>query len=294
MPLMPIVKFRSSVWRLAPMLVLALVVAGCAQNRPVNNPLDPLGIIVPGVEYYENPVQIPRGQPEQVWEIVIDVLDDYFEIDREEPLCQIESTSPDGQLESFVLEGHVETFPCIGATLLEPWRHDSANLHERIEATIQSIRRQATVRVIPDEAGYKVDVAVYKQLEDVVKPEHSVSGAATFRYDDSLNRIVNPVVETPIDAGWIPLGRDMALEQRIIAQILSRTGTVCKPCGPTMQPTGGTTPVYNSGQAPGVGYPTPIPTPAPENGTSAPSHGNTWSQDPNSMYSVPAPGWRAR
>lgn len=277
-------RFRLSVARLTPVLALMLVVAGCVQNRPVNNPLDPLGITVPGVEYYENPAQIPPGQPEQIWEAVIDVLDDYFEIEYEEPLRLVDN---------FILEGHVKTFPRIGATLLEPWRHDSANLYQRIESTIQSIRRKAVVRVIPDEVGYKVDVVVYKYLEDVKKPEHSVSGAATFRYDDSLNRIVNPVVEAPIDEGWIQLGRDMVLEQRIIAQILSRTGTVCKPCGPT-QSGGGTAPQYNSGQGSGGMNPTLIPTPAPENRTFVPGQENGWSQDPNSTYSVPAPGWRPR
>lgn len=281
--------------RLALVLLLAFLAAGCMQTRQATNPMDPLGITVPGVEYYENPVQIPPGEPEKVWEVVIDVLDDYFEIEHEEPLRQVDN---------FVLEGQVETFGRIGATVLEPWRHDSANMYERIESTVQSIRRKAIVRVIPDETGYQVDVAVYKQLEDVVKPEHSSAGAATFRYDDSLNRVVNPVLEAPIDVGWIPLGRDMALEQRIIAQILSRTGTACMPCGPAMQPAqpGGEAPLYNPNTTnpnvtPGSRSPmdpTPIPTPAPQNQTYTPGQGNSWGQDPNSTYSVPAPGWQPK
>lgn len=253
--------------------------------------MDPLNITVPGVQYYENPVRIPPGQPEQVWEVVIDVLDDYFEIKDEEPLRQVDN---------FVLEGQVETFPRVGATILEPWRHDSANTYERIESTVQSIRRLAVVRVFPDEAGYKVEVAVYKELEDVIKPEHSSAGAATFRYDDSLNRVVNPVVETPVNAGWIPMGRDMALEQRIIAQILSRTGTVCMPCGPVnnpamQQPVGGIAPTYvPESCTPTPGGTTPIPTPVPQNSTFIPGQGNAWSEDANSTYSTPAPGWQPK
>ena len=279
-------------------LLLTLLAAGCVQTRQTANPVDPLGITLPGVEYYDNPVQIPPGEPELVWETVIDVLDDYFEIDEH-------NSEPLRQVDNFVLEGHVETMGRIGATVLEPWRHDSANLHERIESTVQSIRRKAVVRVIPDETGYKVDVAVYKYLEDVIKPEHSSAGAATFRYDDSLNRVVNPVLEAPIDAGWILLGRDMALEQRIIAQILSRTGTVCMPCGPTTGPTmpvaqpGAETPLYNpnatqGNMVPMNPTPTPIPTPAPQNQTYMPGQGNSWGQDPNSTYSVPAPGWQPK
>ncbi|MGD9126371.1 MAG: hypothetical protein PVH19_03245 [Planctomycetia bacterium] len=263
-------KFRPFFYRFVLILLPVLVITGCFQARNTynSNPLDPLGVTLSGVEYYENPVQIPAGQPEQVWEIVIDVLDDYFEIDHEEPLRQVEN---------FILEGQVETFPRVGATLLEPWRHDSANLHERIESTVQSIRRKALVRVIPNETGYQVEVAVYKQLEDVKKPERSVSGVATFRYDDSLDRVVNPVVEVPIDKGWIAIGRDMVLEQRIIAQILSRTGTICSPCSSTV----GQVPMNTNQPA------TPIPTPAP-------TQGNVWTPDAGSNYSMPDSQWRPK
>ena len=42
------------------------------------------------------------------------------------------------------------------------------------------MRRRAVVRVIPAQGGHWVDVAVFKELEDVVKPEHATAGAATF------------------------------------------------------------------------------------------------------------------
>jgi hypothetical protein len=40
-----------------------------------------------------------------------------------------------------------------GATILEPWRGDSVGWDERWEATLQSIRRIATMRLSPDSAG---------------------------------------------------------------------------------------------------------------------------------------------
>jgi hypothetical protein len=36
--------------------------------------------------------------------------------------------------------------------------------------------------------------------------------------------VVNPVTDVPIDDNWIPLGRDTALEQRILGQLLT-----CRP-----------------------------------------------------------------
>ena len=285
LPKRPIMKAWPFCYRFLLILLPAVTAAGCFQARQTY-PSDPFGITVPGVVYHENPASIPPGHPEQVWEIVVDVVDDYFKIEREEPLRQVEN---------FILEGQLNTFPCVGATLLEPWRHDSANLSERIEATVQSIQRTAVVRVIPDESGYQVEVAVYKYLEDVKKPEHSTSGEATFRYDDSLNRVVNPVVGIPVRVGWVSIGRDMALEQRIIGQILSRTGTVCTPCSPANTSTGipACGPAFGQIPADIMTTPaTPIPTPAPENRSFVPGAGNTWTRGASPTDSTPAHDWQ--
>ena len=63
-----------------------------------------------------------------------------------------------------------------GSTILEPWRKDSTHGAEKLHATLQSVRRYAFVRVIPADGGYLLQVAVHKQLEDVVQPEHSTVG----------------------------------------------------------------------------------------------------------------------
>ena len=56
------------------------------------------------------------------------------------------------------------------------------------------------------------------------RPEQATAGAATFRYDDTFTRIVNPVGGQPITQGWIAQGRDTSLEQYIIGDLLSRSG----------------------------------------------------------------------
>jgi len=190
---------------LATTSTVLLVVWGCAAPAVYGPP--PMAGVGP------NPILIPAGDPYAVWETVADVVDDYFRIEREEPTRLIGCTRT---------EGYLRTFPEIGATVLEPWRGDSVGAGERIESTLQSIRRRAEVRVIPatgGEQGYWVDLAVFKELEDVVRPEYATAGAATLRYDNSLTRVVNPENQQQITAGWIPLGRDAALEQRMLAQL---------------------------------------------------------------------------
>ena len=73
--------------------------------------------------------------------------------------------------------------------------------------------------MIPAQGGFWIDVAVYKELEDVARPAYAPSSSATFTSAASLSRVVNAVGEQEINKGWIPMGRDRALEQRILAHL---------------------------------------------------------------------------
>jgi len=158
---------------------------------------------------------VSAADPDVVWDQVVDVVDDYFRIEREDRIRRVGNV---------VTEGRIDTVPEIGATVFEPHRHDSVGGYERLESTLQTIRRRALVRVTPSESGYWVDVFVYKELEDLERPSHSTAGAVLPRFDSSLERYREPVGGQVPTVGWIPLGRDAALEQRMIAQIQSRLG----------------------------------------------------------------------
>ena len=148
------------------------------------------------------------------WEQIVDVVDDYFRIERENRVQLIGNV---------MTEGRIDTFPQIGATWLEPQRPDSVGRENRWESTLQTIRRRAVFRVIPEQGGYMVDVVVYKELEDLPRPEHSTVGAATFRHDNSLSSRLGEVVSpTRLSDHWLPLGRDQAVEQQMLAEIRAR------------------------------------------------------------------------
>ena len=44
---------------------------------------------------------------------------------------------------------------------------------------VADLNAKALVRVIPTDGGFLVDVAVYKELEDLSPPEHATTGAVT-------------------------------------------------------------------------------------------------------------------
>jgi len=161
----------------------------------------------------ENPAHIPASDPHMLWEHLVDVVDDYFKIAHEERVRYVADE---------VVEGRIETFPVTGATQLEPWRKDSVTMCDRLEATFQSIRRIAHIRVSPVEGGFLVDVQVHKELEDVIAPEKSPSGIKNLRNDDSLVRRQRELNVPRDTLGWIPQGRDLALENEILSKLYAR------------------------------------------------------------------------
>ncbi len=224
--------------------MLFLVLSGCTVPEWSPPPPPELIPIEQAVPVYPNPVFIPIPDPQCAWEAVADVISDYFKIAHEEPVRQI----GDGNFN----DGRIDTFYEVSPTILEPWRRDTAGEYERIENTLQTMRRNAVVLVRHCKGGHMVEVAVFKELEDLPRPEHAAAGAATFRYDSSFTRVVNPAAPNPPGECWIPKGRDPVLEQRIIGHLLyncNELGYNMQMQGPAFGPQG---PGYDF-QGPGFG-----------------------------------------
>lgn len=196
---------------------LAAALGGCAMG-PEYAAAPPYGAqppMVPVQPIHANPILLAAGDYQGAWEQLVDVVDDYFQIEHEEPVRLIGAS---------LTEGHLTTVPEPSPTIFEPWRHETGDRGQRWENTLQTMRRRAVVRMIPAQGGYWVDLQVFKELEDLKRPEHATAGAATFRYDDTLSGVENPIGGNPVAAGWISRGRDTALEQQMIADLLCRCG----------------------------------------------------------------------
>lgn len=175
--------------------IAGLIGTGTGCNTAQISPVAATGI--------SNPIAVRAQNPDLLWEQTIDVLHRFsFEIEREDRLT-----------------GVIETEYSTGSSCLEPWRHDSVGHENRLESTLQSIRRKVRVRLGHADGSYVVSVEAYKEKEDLPGLAANSPGAATFRESAPLERDLNPVVGQTTASGWIPVGRDIVLERAILSNL---------------------------------------------------------------------------
>ena len=76
--------------------------------------------------------------------------------------------------------------------------------------------------MIPTGNDYLVDVQVFKELEDKEFPQHSTASGKILRHDSGLDIDQDDSLLGRGNQGWIPLGRDVSLEQMILRNIQAR------------------------------------------------------------------------
>jgi hypothetical protein len=186
--------------------VAAAVACGCATGPLLENP----ALIRPDPNVtVENPVYIPLGPTSTaystVFEKVLDIVDDYFEISYANRY-----------------DGRIETFPRTAPGLEQLWKPGSPDFAQRLEATFQSYRHRAAVLITPaQDGGYFVQVTVYKELEDLPRPVRATAGSASFRDANTVERQFEVIDPTIFESSWIPMGRNGPLEQVILQRLKS-------------------------------------------------------------------------
>ncbi|MFO0926929.1 MAG: hypothetical protein U0736_07780 [Gemmataceae bacterium] len=190
---------------------LAVVLGGCASGPMLENPL----LFRPDrAQAHENPIYIPQGPMAyaRVFETIEDILADYFDI-----------------AYANRYDGRIETKPKIAPGIEQWWKPGSPDLYQRLLAFTQTIRHRALVSITTaDDGGYFVDVKVLKELEDLPQPMAATVGDATIRLEPTVQRQYEIVVPDFTQPGWIPIGRDVKLEQ-VILDRLARMDLSCPP-----------------------------------------------------------------
>ena len=152
-----------------------------------------------------NPLFVSTQNEDLLWERTVEALEDFrFPIQRENRFAR-----------------EITTDYKVGASVFEPWHGDSVGLANRLESTLQSVRRYVVVTIVPHEhqQGYLVTVEARKELEDLPGLAANSPGGATFLESRPLDRDLNLVVGQSAPSGWLWAGRDYQLEQAILGQL---------------------------------------------------------------------------
>ena len=196
-------------------IAILVLLSGCSAHRPFTGGELPWRTKVPNSQ---NPIYVRTSDYEFLWSVIADVISNHFEIAREEPVRLYDNV---------LTEGRLDTKPKIAASIGEVWHADSVGLRERIDCTFQTIRKKVRVRVVPVVGGFQIEMLVHKELEDLKAPTRSQTSNANLRYtsdNDPFTDIfdIDIDIDAPSSSGWITLGRDTPMEDRLLHEILYR------------------------------------------------------------------------
>jgi hypothetical protein len=132
--------------------------------------------------------------------------------------------------------GIITTYPTTSMQWHEPWRQDVADKYSLGEASLHTIQRQATVRFIHKAPSQRsADCAAPPIVEDwtvsvqvdvyrLSVPEYQItsSSAAIRSFSGDLPTVTGEKIADARSARrWVPLGRDEAMEERLLTRILA-------------------------------------------------------------------------
>jgi hypothetical protein len=116
--------------------------------------------------------------------------------------------------------GLITTFPTGSQHFFEFWRHDVATAADFWEATFNKIRRRARVMIVTDTDEPKIKVVVRKERFSAPQRQFndSVSVLRLFQRAAVSDR---RQATTDQASEWIDMGRDPALESRLLSEIVT-------------------------------------------------------------------------
>jgi hypothetical protein len=123
--------------------------------------------------------------------------------------------------------GTITTKPTTSRQWGEFWRQDvdPHDSYSMAEASLQTIQRQATVRFIKGNEGWRVEVQVDVSRLNMPESQITTASSAILAFSGTLPTNEGQSFRDPrLRKNWDLLGRDGAMEERLLDRILSAAG----------------------------------------------------------------------
>ena len=158
---------------------------------------------------------VEEADMDRLWEAALHVLRDH-----RFPLDRVDRRS-----------GSITTLPVTSQAFFEFWRHDVDTAYDLMEATLRTVRRSARVQVDRWEDAAEAELTVTVRQETFATPERQYnSSASSLRiFGDSLPGVRGERRLTREDDYWIDVGRDGAMERRLLEHIIRRAVLATEP-----------------------------------------------------------------
>lgn len=119
--------------------------------------------------------------------------------------------------------GVMTTFPVTSQHWFEVWRKDVATFRDVMESSMNPIRRWVAVTFAKDdnEAWTEVAVVVHKERLSSPDRQFNSSGSAYQYFSGNLPSTTGQFRVTTADDRWLDLGRDPAMEDRLLRRIIA-------------------------------------------------------------------------
>ena len=120
--------------------------------------------------------------------------------------------------------GLITTEPVTSQHFFEFWRHDVDTQTDLWEATLNPMRRRVEVQLAQDDGGLwsRLDVVVYKQRYSAQDRQFNSTGAIYQYFGTTLPSTTGEVDLTVEGDAWLDVGRDPAMEDRLMREMLRR------------------------------------------------------------------------
>ena len=172
------------------LLVLALspALAGCASEA---------------VQLRTEPVNIDASY-EAVWKSTIDVVEERFYIEKRDEKA-----------------GHILTHPRQAPSAFEIWATDASGLYDTIEETLHDVRREVEAHVVRGGIDVRLTLHVRRERKNLERRPTAFLTKYAAPISGTLEERTAEALTDPRTL-WTPMGRDGAMEDRLIEEIRSR------------------------------------------------------------------------
>jgi hypothetical protein len=122
--------------------------------------------------------------------------------------------------------GVITTTPTTSQQWFECWRHDVADGYSLVESSLHTMRRQVTVNIerSGDPTMYLLTIAVEKSRMSLPERQVTSAAGAIQSFGSRLPTASGELAKASAVRHWIPMGRDAAMEDLLLRQIIRRYG----------------------------------------------------------------------